>query len=52
MRELVINRMRELVDGEDDFVDSCGATHVVAELDTKSDEFLLTIFEDLVGFQG
>jgi len=52
MRELVINRIKEIVAGDDEFEDTCGETHVVAELDTKSDEFLLTIFEDLVGFQG
>lgn len=52
MRELVINRMRELVEGEDDFVDSCGAYHVFAEFEEKSDEYLLTILEDLIFLRG
>jgi hypothetical protein len=52
MRELVIARMKELVDGEDDFVDSHGANHVFAEFDSKSDEFLLTILEDLIWLNG
>jgi hypothetical protein len=52
MRELVINRMKELVGGEDEFEDSHGAYHAFAEFDSKSDEYLLTILEDLIWLHG
>ena len=52
MRELVIKRLTELADGEAVIFDFNGDEHVVADLDLASDEDLLALLEDVVGFNG
>lgn len=52
MRELVIKRIQECVVGEEVIEDSNGDEHVVSELDLMSDDDLLALFEDLIGFNG
>lgn len=52
MRDLVIKRLQECACGESVIEDSNGDEHVVAELDLMSDQDLLALFEDLIGFNG
>ena len=52
VRELVIKRIQECVVGEEVIEDSNGDEHVVSELDLMSDDDLLALFEDLIGFNG
>jgi hypothetical protein len=52
MRELVIERLKECsVDGKV-IIDFNEDEHVVSELDLMSDEDLLALFEDQIGFNG
>lgn len=52
MRELVLKRLTECANGELIIEDFNGDEHVVAELDLMSDEDLLILFEELIGFNG
>ena len=52
MRNLVIDRLKVCADGDAVIIDSNDDEHVVAELDLMSDEDLLALFEDLIGFNG
>lgn len=52
MRDLVIKRLQECACGEPVIEDENGDEHVVAELDLMSDEDLLILFEELIGFNG
>ena len=52
MRELVLKRLQECACGEPVIEDFNGDEHVVAELDLMSDEDLLILFEELIGFNG
>jgi hypothetical protein len=52
VRELVIKRIQECAAGEQVIEDSNGDEHVVSELDLMSDDDLLILFEELIGFNG
>jgi len=52
VRELVIKRLKECAGGEAVIEDFNGDEHVVSELDLMSDEDLLILFEELIGFNG
>jgi hypothetical protein len=52
VRELVIKRIQDCAAGEPVIEDFNGDEHVVAELDLMSDEDLLILFEELIGFNG
>ena len=52
MRNLVIARLQECAGNEAVIEDFHGDEHVVAELDLMSDEDLLILFEELIGFNG
>ena len=52
LRELVIKRLQECSFDSKVIVDSNEEEHVVSELDLMSDEDLLALFEDLIGFNG
>lgn len=52
MRELVLKRLKECACGEPVIEDANGDEHVVSELDLMSDEDLLILFEELIGFNG
>ena len=52
VRELVLKRLKECAGGEAVIEDFNGDEHVVAELDLMSDEDLLILFEELIGFNG
>jgi len=52
MRDLVLKRLKECAAGEPVIEDFHGDEHVVAELDLMSDEDLLILFEELIGFNG
>ena len=51
MRELVLKRLKEVADVKT-IVDSNDEEHLVSELDLYTDEDLLALFEDLIGFNG
>ena len=51
MRELVIKRIKEVADVKT-IVDSNDEEYLVSELDLYSDEDLLILFEELIGFNG
>ena len=51
VRELVIKRIKEVADVKT-IVDSNDEEHLVSELDLYSDEDLLNLFEELIGFNG
>jgi hypothetical protein len=52
MRELVIKRLQECSFDGKIIIDSNEDEHVVSELDLMTDEDLLTLFEDQIGFNG
>jgi hypothetical protein len=52
VRELVIKRLKECAGDEEVVTDFHGDEHVVSELDLMSDEDLLILFEELIGFNG
>ena len=52
MRELIIERIKKMADGDKEIEDSYGDSHSVADLDLASDEDLLTLYTDMVGFNG
>jgi len=52
VRDLVLKRLKECAGGEPVIKDFHGDEHVVAELDLMSDEDLLILFEELIGFNG
>jgi len=52
VRELVIKRLQECSFDGKIIIDSNEDEHVVSELDLMTDEDLLALFEDQIGFNG
>jgi hypothetical protein len=55
MRDLIIARIKEIIDGEDELLgqlEFAVPINSVDELDKCTDQHLLDILEDLVGFHG
>ena len=52
MRELVIERLKACSEDGIVIIDAYDDEYVVAELDLMSDEDLLMLFEDQIGFNG
>lgn len=52
MRELIIKRVAECSPDGKIIIDSNEDEHVVSELDLMSDEDLLALLEDQIGFNG